>query len=70
MLSADQGNADGQYVYGISLRDGSGVPIDLPRAAHYFKLAADQGNASAQNDCRIALRGGVGVPIDFGGAVK
>jgi TPR repeat protein len=47
-LSADQGNAEGQFAYGKSLSNGDGVVMDKSLAAHYFKLSADQGNAHAQ----------------------
>jgi TPR repeat protein len=48
MYAADQGNADGQCLYGECLRDGRGIRMDLGGAVHYFKLAADQGNADGQ----------------------
>jgi TPR repeat protein len=67
-LSADQGNADRQWLYGLCLQDGRGVPIDCASAAHYFKLLADQGNADGQCSYGLCLRDGRGVPIDFAGA--
>jgi TPR repeat protein len=37
-LSADEGNADGQFHYGNCLLYGQGVPTNYSEAAHYFKL--------------------------------
>jgi TPR repeat protein len=36
-LLADQGNAVGQWRYGVCLRDGIGISKDLKGAAHYLK---------------------------------
>jgi TPR repeat protein len=47
-LSVDQGNADGEYCYGLCLQYGTGISKDLKRAAHYFKRSADQENAKRQ----------------------
>jgi TPR repeat protein len=44
-LSADDGNAVGEYGYGESLLSGNKIPLDSCGAAHYFKISADQGNA-------------------------
>ena len=32
--------AEAMYHYAFMLRDGNGVPVDIPRAAYYFLLAA------------------------------
>jgi TPR repeat protein len=37
-LSAEQGNADGQFNFGVCLENGSGVDKDLIRAAEYYRL--------------------------------
>jgi TPR repeat protein len=47
-LSAHQGNADGQWLYGRGLADGIGMARNPMKAAKYFKLSADQGNAQGQ----------------------
>jgi TPR repeat protein len=47
-LSADQGNADAQFRYGLQLAKGEGVGRDRMQAAHYYKLAADQKHAYAR----------------------
>jgi TPR repeat protein len=59
-LSADQGNANGQYWYGICLRDGTGTSENQSEAAKYFKLSADEGYPPAQYDygrCLLNARG-------------
>jgi TPR repeat protein len=48
-INSQHGSAVAQFNYGICLRKGDGVLIDLRGAAHYFKLAADQGFAAAQS---------------------
>jgi TPR repeat protein len=47
-LAVNQGNADAQFEYGLSLQNGEGVSPDLKARAYYFKLAADQGFVNAQ----------------------
>jgi TPR repeat protein len=36
-----------QYYYGLCLRDGEGVALDVAEAARYFRLAAAQGYTDA-----------------------
>jgi TPR repeat protein len=40
-LSADEGNAEGAYFYGIALHYGVCVPKDLVGAAGYFQRATE-----------------------------
>jgi TPR repeat protein len=47
-LSADQGNVDAQFNYGLALKKGTGVSENRVEAATYFRLSADQGNAQAR----------------------
>ena len=69
-LSADQGNACGQYNYGYCLEHGKGVEKDVCEAARYFKLAArsfkmaDQGDADTQSNYDVCLEHGEGVEED------
>jgi hypothetical protein len=44
----DQEDASAQYQYGVCLRDGKRVSIDLRNAAYYFKACAHQGNVNGQ----------------------
>lgn len=46
-LSILQGNAQGQFNYGLCLDNDEGVPRNFDEAARYFKMAADQGNDAA-----------------------
>jgi TPR repeat protein len=67
-LSADQGNADGQWLDGDCLRDGIGISQDLRGAAHSCKLSPDQGNPVGQWQYGLCLRDGVGISQDLRGA--
>jgi TPR repeat protein len=42
-LAADQDLSIAEYIYGIFVREGFGVDLDLPVSARYLKCAADQG---------------------------
>ena len=59
--SADQGNATAQFIYGVLLTKGDGVPRNLSEAARYYKMSADQGNAEAQFHYGTCLANGEGV---------
>ncbi|MDR0572290.1 MAG: hypothetical protein LBG48_05555 [Rickettsiales bacterium] len=63
-MAAEQGNAEGQYLYGICLKEGIGVAQNLPEAARYYRLSADQGNLEAMYDYAGCLIRGSGVPAD------
>ena len=41
--AADQGQAEGQFNYGLCLQMGYGVDVDRAEAFRYFKLAAIRG---------------------------
>jgi uncharacterized protein len=71
-LSAEQGNADGQYELGLMYFKGQGVPQDYKEAVKWYRLAAEQGVAQAQ-----LLLGSVyylveqpGIPHDYEKAIK
>jgi TPR repeat protein len=51
-LAADQGHAFGQNNYGVCLKKGEGVEIDLKLAAHYFKLTADHENVHSSTNLK------------------
>jgi serine/threonine protein kinase len=69
-MSADQGNAFGQYNYGICLNHGQGIAKNLSEATRYFKMSADQGNADAQNGYGICLKNGEGVAKNLSEAAR
>jgi TPR repeat protein len=47
-LSADQGNAEAQYILGTWLEVGRDGEVDEEIITRYYKMAADQGHAVAQ----------------------
>jgi hypothetical protein len=63
-LSADQGDADAQFNYGILFSNGEGLAQDKSVAAHYYQLPADQGNADSQVNYAILLQTGGGIAQD------
>jgi serine/threonine protein kinase len=69
-MSADQGDAGGQYNYGICLKNGEGVAKDLKEAARYYKMSADQGNAFGQDKYGICLGEGEGVDKELKEAAR
>lgn len=48
-LLANQGNADDQYLLGLTYFEGEDVRQDYDEAFKWFTKAANQGNADAQN---------------------
>jgi hypothetical protein len=64
-LSAEQGNARGQFNFGFCLEHGQGVAKDLVRAAEFYHLSAEQGNVEAQLQFGFCLEHGQGVPKDL-----
>jgi hypothetical protein len=63
--SADHGNSEGQFRYGLCLEFGKGVPIDLVSAADYYKKSAEQGDEQGQLKYGLCLENGQGVPLDL-----
>lgn len=68
-LLADQGDALGQYGFGMMYATGKGVPKDERQAATLFLKAAEQGEAGAQNFLGVMYAKGHGVPQDYRQAV-
>jgi TPR repeat protein len=64
-LAADQGLREKQFYYGLVLRKGSSIPVDLRSTGHSFKLAADQSLAEAQYNYGMALSKSFGVSGDI-----
>jgi uncharacterized protein len=69
-ISAEQGDADAQFLLGNLYDEGRGVPQDYSEAIRWYRLSADQGHAPAQNNLAEIYRKGSGVPKDVGEAVK
>ena len=60
--SAEQGDADAQYILGYMYAEGRGVPQDDKQAVSWFQKAAEQGDADAQNNLGVMYENGRGVP--------
>lgn len=69
-ISAEEGDPEGQYNYGLSYYNGNGVNQDYNEALKWFRLAADQGNNKAQFNIGLSYYYGEGVIQDFVEAVK
>jgi TPR repeat protein len=68
--AAEAGYGDGAYSYGVLLREGKGVPLDIGESARWLKRAADAGVVAGQVEYAIMLFNGVGVAKDEAGAAK
>jgi hypothetical protein len=53
-LSADQGLAEAQFLYGVLLDGCDGLSMNNLLVAHYSKYAADDSNRTAQRPCEIS----------------
>jgi len=62
---AAQGDADAQYMLGLSYGTGRGVPDDHKKAAEWFLRAAQQGHAKAQYFPGRSFASGDGVTKDL-----
>jgi TPR repeat protein len=69
-MAADHDVAAAQSTYGVCLEHGTGVGIDLTRAAEYYRMAADQNFAMGQFRYGFCLRHGRGVPLDLCSAAR
>ena len=67
--SAQQGNADAQYLLGKCYFNGWGVTEDESQAAAWWRKAAEQGYAEAQCALGICYSNGIGVTQDYTQAV-
>ncbi|MCY3018449.1 MAG: tetratricopeptide repeat protein [Planctomycetota bacterium] len=72
----DEGAKEGVYRYALCLRNGWGVPQNLPESAKCLKVAATEGAisgeglADAQTQLGVAYRDGIGVQPDLAEAFK
>ena len=69
-LSADKGNASGQFSLALAYYDGKITTQDYQVAFDLFKLSADQGHAEAMNYLGIMYNNGQGVPQDYSVAME
>jgi len=68
--SAEQGNADGEVLYGSYLGRGIGVSTDRAEAAKWYEKAANQGDALAQFSIGSFYENGRGVPTNHNLAME
>ena len=68
--AAEQGNADGQNLLGLSYYSGEGVAKDLAEAVKWYRKAAEQGNVDAQFALGSMYQSGTGVPRNYTEAAK
>ena len=64
LKSAEEGNADAQFILGKMYMNGKGVAQDHEKAIHWYRLAAEQGNADSQNNLGLMYDNGWGVAQD------
>nr|CRH07431.1 conserved protein of unknown function. Containing TPR repeat, SEL1 subfamily domain [Candidatus Magnetococcus massalia] len=67
---ARQGDPQAQYMLGLMLVEGKGVPQDSEGAYHWFRAAADQGHAPAQYNLGTMYLIGEGVLQDHQSAFR
>ena len=63
--TAEQGDAEAQYILGFMYNIGGGVPEDDTEAVKWFRKSAEQGNAKAQYNLGMMYYYGTGVPEDY-----
>ena len=64
-MSADQGQAMGQYNLGSMYDHGIGVSQDYKEAVKWYRMSADQGEALAQYNLGVLYYNATGVPQDY-----
>ena len=62
--SAEQGNAEAQFLLGCCYHVGSGVTENKETAVYWYSKSAEQGNAEAQNQLAYCYENGEGVAVD------
>lgn len=58
-------NRNSQYFLALCYKNGIGVEVDQPKAAHFFTLAADNGYEEAYVEAGDCYLNGLGVNIDY-----
>ena len=67
--TAEQGDAEAQFLLGLAHTGGEGVPEDDAEAVRWFLMAAEQGHAGAQYRLGLAYGTGEGVTQDLAEAL-
>ena len=63
--SAEQGDAEAQYLLGGMYHLGNGVPENYDAAINWYRKAAEQGYAEAQILLGLMFYEGIGVPVNY-----
>ena len=63
-LSAEQGDAYGQFNLGLMCHEGKGISQDYKEAVKWYRLAAEKSNPKAQFNLGFMYHKGQGVPQD------
>jgi TPR repeat protein len=66
----ERGSVRAQYLVGLALAKGDGVPKDLAKAAEWYLRAAQRGDRDAQNNLGVFFIQGTGVEKDLAEAYK
>jgi TPR repeat protein len=67
--SAEKGDRDAQWQYGVMLDTADGVPLDSVAAMGWFRKAAAQGSSNAYVSMGVMYSGGRGVTRDYAKAL-
>jgi TPR repeat protein len=66
----ERGSVRAQYLVGLALANGDGVPKDFAKAAEWYRRAAERGDRDAQNNLGVFFIQGTGVEKDLAEAYK
>jgi TPR repeat protein len=69
-MSADQGDSEGQFRYGIALKMGGGVERNVAERVKYSKMSADQIKSDPEGLYAFSLHTGIGVDRNLSVAAK
>jgi TPR repeat protein len=64
-LAEKKSNPEAQHMLGVMHENGEGVPLDLVKAAEWYRLAAKQGYSDAQLSLGVLYENGEGVAKDL-----
>ena len=70
LKSAEQGNAEAQYLLGCLYESGEGIEQNYSKALEWYRKAAEQGNAGAQSCLGKFYEEGLGVQQDYNESAK
>jgi TPR repeat protein len=69
--TAEQGESEGQFTFGVMYVHGHGVEQDIEKAVYWFRKAAEQDYSKSQHNLGVIYKhGGKGVSPDLAEAKK